>query len=60
MRIYTMIDEPGPFDTIEAWESYAATLEALPEDALERVVLLPKAKEWIDQVRTEQQRACPG
>ncbi len=55
-----MIDEPSPFDSIEAWESYAATLEALPEDALERAVLLPKAKEWIEQMQTEHQRACPG
>lgn len=35
LEVYSWIDPPGMFDSIETWERYLKRMEAVPNDALE-------------------------
>ncbi|CAN7310879.1 hypothetical protein LJR220_001637 [Bradyrhizobium sp. LjRoot220] len=48
-----LIDDPGPFETLEAWEQHLTMLQLLPK-SLTQQLSIDQAKEIISQKRREQ------
>jgi len=52
-RLMPMIDEPTPFDSLEIWEDYLATLKSLPDDVLDKEDSIKWAEKKIARIRKE-------
>jgi hypothetical protein len=53
-KLYGLIDEPSPFDTLTTWEHHLTELEALPDDYVLKPQLLAWAREMIAKKRSGQ------
>ena len=47
-----MVDEPGPFDTLETWEQFLTEMESLP-NFMFKPEIVQQAKEMIAEKKQE-------
>ena len=50
MKILSWVETPGPFDTLETWESYRKELATIPEDD-RKAKLISNADEVIADLK---------